>query len=97
MQTRSHSSNPYLDRQAKTKDMFRPVGITLAFGGGAFRYVAFERSASMSRNARIAFILDDYYGPIRRRIMLGMSTGQCQLSGLYAYNGPMLTTGFLPD
>lgn len=84
----------YLDRQAKARDMFRPDGITLDFGRGAFRYVAFERSASMSRNARISFIREDFYAPVRQRIMLGMAIGSCQLSKLYAYNGLMLTSGF---
>ncbi len=94
---RTYRQKKYLDRQAKARDMFRPQGITLDFGYGAYRYVAFERSASMSRNARIAFIREDFYEPIRKRIMLGMDIGLCQLSKLYAYNGLMLTSGTRVD
>ncbi|OGO90484.1 MAG: hypothetical protein A2Y17_12110 [Clostridiales bacterium GWF2_38_85] len=74
--------------------MFRPEGITLDFGKGAYRYVAFERSGSMSRNSRLSFIREDFYEPVRKRIMLNMNIGLCQLSKLYAYNGLMLTSGF---
>ncbi len=94
---RTYRQKKYQDRQAKARDMFRPEGITMDFGHGAYRYLAFERSASMSRNARIAFIREDYYEPIKRRIMLGMDIGLCQLSKLYAYNGLMLTSGSRVD
>ena len=40
-----------LERQRKAKDMFRPEGICLNFGSGEHRYLAFERSGSMSRQA----------------------------------------------
>ena len=43
-------------RQKKAESMFRPDGITLDFGGGTQRYLAFERSAGMSRNARLSFL-----------------------------------------
>jgi hypothetical protein len=66
----------------------------LDLGKGAYRYLAFERSGSMSRNSRLSFIREDFYEPVRRRIMLDMQIGMCQLSKLYAYNGLMLTSGF---
>ena len=84
----------YIDRQIQAESMFRPDGITLDFGKGAYKYLAFERSASMSRNSRLSFIREDFYEHVRRRIMLGMQIGMCQLSKLYAYNGLMLTSGF---
>jgi len=84
-------------RQQKAKDMFRPEGVTLDFGEGAHRYVAFERSASMSRNAQLSFIRADLYETVRRRIMLDIHVGKCQLSKLYAYNGLMLSGGMRVD
>lgn len=90
---RSYRQKKYLDRQQKAKDMFRPEGILLDLGIGPERYIAFERSASMSRNAHISFIRADLYERIKRRITLGMDIGICQLSKLYAYNGLMLTSG----
>ena len=80
-------------RKAKARDMFRPEGITLTIGSTPYRYVAFERSGNMSRNGRLSFIRADLYERVRRRIMLGMHIGQCQLSKLYAYNGLMMSTG----
>ena len=80
-------------RREKARDMFRPEGITLDFGSGPHRYVAFERSASMSRQSRLSFIREDLYGPIRQRIMLNMELRRCQLSKLYAYNGLMFSSG----
>ena len=77
--------------------MFRPEGITLDFGCGQHRYVAFERSASMSRRAMLSFIREDFYEPIRRRIMMDLIVGQCQLSKLYAYNGLMMSSGIRVD
>ncbi len=59
-------------RREKARDMFRPEGITLDFGSGPHRYVAFERSASMSRQSRLSFIRADLYEPMRQRIMLNM-------------------------
>ena len=77
--------------------MFRPEGIILDFGSGPYRYVAFERSASMSRRAMLSFIREDFYEPIRRRIMMDLTVGQCQLSKLYAYNGLMMSSGIRVD
>lgn len=90
---RDGSQPRYALRQKKAESMFRPEGITLDFGSGKQTYVAFERSASMSRNARLSFIRKDLYEPVRRRIMMDMDIGLCQLSKLYAYNGLMLSGG----
>ena len=62
--------------------MFRPEEIWLDFGKGAKRYLAFERSARMSRESRLSFIREDFYEPVRERMMLGMKIGICQLSKL---------------
>ncbi|MBR1532589.1 MAG: hypothetical protein IJ643_11075 [Eubacterium sp.] len=94
---RQPTQKKYIDWQKMAEDMFRPEGITLDFGYGYDRYIAFERSASMSRNARLSFIREDLYEPVRKRIMLDMQIGKCQLSKLYAYNGLMLTDGFRTD
>lgn len=91
---RKPTQKKYIDWQKQTEDMFRPRGITLDLGYGEFDYVPFERSGSMSRNARLSFIRSDFYEPVRKRIMLDMKVGKCQLSKLYAYNGLMLTDGF---
>lgn len=80
-------------RQKKAESMFRPEGITLDFGHGSHRYLAFERSGSMSRESRLSFIREDFYEPIRKRIMLDLEIKSCQLSKLYAYNGLMLSSG----
>lgn len=82
-----------LEQQQKAECMFRPEGIFIDFGKGLRRYLAFERSASMSRNSTICFVREDMYEPLRERIMLGMKIGNCQLSKLYAYNALMLTSG----
>ena len=50
-----------LEAQEKAEYMFRPEGIHLHFGRGESRYLAFERSASMSRNSRISFVREDVY------------------------------------
>ena len=84
-------------RREKARDMFRPEGITLDFGSGPCCYVAFERSASMSRQSRLSFIRADLYEPMRRRIMLDMELDRCQLSKLYAYNGLLFSTGVRVD
>ena len=81
------------DRQKKAETMFRPEGVTLDFGTGAHRYLAFERSGNMSRNTRLSFIREDFYEPVRRRIMMDWTVGDCQLSKLYAYNGLMFSGG----
>ena len=80
-------------RQKKAESMFRPEGISLDFGHGSHRYLAFERSGSMSRESRLSFIREDFYEPIRKRIMLDLEIKSCQLSKLYAYNGLMLSSG----
>lgn len=80
-------------RQEKARAMFRPEGVGVDFGSGPCRYVAFERSGSMSHQARLSFIRADLYDAVRRRVMLGMDIDQCQLSKLYAYNGLMLSSG----
>lgn len=80
-------------RQKKAEAMFRRSGITLDFGHGSHRYFAFERSGSMSRKSVLSFIREDFYEPIRKRIMLDLESKSCQLSKLYAYNGLMLSSG----
>lgn len=84
-------------RQEKARDMFRPEGVCLDFGSGQHRYLAFERSGSMSRQAKLSFLREDVYGQVRRRIQMGMDIGDCQLSKLYAYNGLMLSGGVRVD
>ncbi len=73
--------------------LFRPEGIELSFADGSFRFVAFERSASMSRKNMLSFVRADLYEPLWERMTLGMKIGECQLSKLYAYNGLMFTSG----
>lgn len=51
----------------------------------------------MSRQARLSFIREDFYDAVRRRIMMDMTIGDCQLSKLYAYNGLMLSSGVRID
>ena len=86
-------SRRQVDRQKKAESLFRPEGVTLNFGAGVHTYVAFERSGSMSRQARLSFIRSDLYEEVRKRIMLDMAVSRCQLSKLYAYNGLMLSSG----
>ena len=90
---RSAANKKQRVRQEKARAMFRPEGVGLDFGSGPHRYVAFERSGSMSRQARLSFIRADLYDAVRQRIMLGMDIDRCQLSKLYAYNGLMLSSG----
>ena len=94
---RSGARKKHLIRQEKAKALFRPEGVSLDFGSGAHRYLAFERSGSMSRQARLAFIREDFYDTVCRRIMMDMTIGDCQLSKLYAYNGLMLSSGIRID
>ena len=82
-----------LDYQNIAEYMFRPEGIILNFGKEDKRYIAFERSASMSRANQLSFIKADVYEPLRERMMLGMNIGKCQLSKLYAYNALLFTSG----
>lgn len=86
-----------LERQQKARDMFRSAGVELDFGTGPKQYVAFERSNSMSRHARLTFIDLYLYNRVRDRIMLDMEVSNCQLSKLYAYNGLMLSSGVRID
>ena len=79
--------------QALAEALFRPEGVTMDLGDGPRQYAAFERSNSMSRQGRLSFLRADLWEPVRRRIMLDLELGQCQLSKLYAYNGLMLSTG----
>ena len=81
--------------QRKAEYLFRPEGIEIVLDERypARRYIAFERSASMSRHNVLSFVREDVYEPIRERMMLGMKIGDCQLSKLYAYNGLMFTGG----
>lgn len=94
---RSGVRKKHLIRQEKARALFRPEGVSLDFGSGAHRYLAFERSGSMSRQARLSFIREDFYDAVRRRIMMDMTIGDCQLSKLYAYNGLMLSSGVRID
>ena len=78
------NSPKMMERQKKAEAMFRPEGVTLDFGNGAHRYLSFERSGSMSRQAKLSFIRADVHDEVRRRIMMDMVVGDCQLSKLYA-------------
>lgn len=82
-----------LEAQKKAEYMFRPEGISIFFGKQEYRYIAFERSASMSRHSRLSFVREDIYKALRERMMLGMNIGQCQLSKLFAYNALLFTDG----
>ena len=79
--------------QKKTEAMFSPEGITLNFGQGDARYLAFERSGSMSRSAVLSFVRADIYEELSRRMTVGMTLGISQLSKLYAYNGLLFSSG----
>ena len=82
---RSPASPRVARLQALAEAMFRPEGVTLDLGDGPRQYAAFERSNSMSRMGRLSFIRTDLWETVRRRIMLDLELGQCQLSKLYAY------------
>ena len=90
---RSPASPRVARLQTLAETMFRPEGVTLDLGDGPRQYAAFERSNSMSRQGRLSFLRTDLWETVRRRIMLDLELGQCQLSKLYAYNGLMLSTG----
>ena len=81
--------------QKKAEYLFRPEGIEIVLDERypARRYIAFERSASMSRHNVLSFVREDVYEPLKERMTLGMKIGNCQLSKLYAYNGLMFTGG----
>ena len=82
-----------LEWQRKAERLFRPEGFPVDLGHGERTYLAFERSASMSRANRLAFVRADFYEPLRERMTLGMEIGLCQLSKLYAYNALLFTGG----
>ena len=82
-----------LELQKKAERLFRPEGFALDFGNGPRQYIAFERSANMSRENRLSFVREDVYEKLRERMMLGMDIGVCQLSKLYAYNALLYTDG----
>lgn len=82
-----------LEYQQIAEYMFKPEGITLNFGKEDKQYIAFERSASMSRESKLSFVRADVYDDLRERMMLGMNIGRCQLSKLYAYNALLFTSG----
>lgn len=82
------------EQQEIAAHMFQEEGVEIYKRQGSCRYVAFERSASMSRNNVLAFVREEVFEPLRKRMMLGMDIGRCQLSKLYAYNGLMFTNGF---
>lgn len=94
---RSDVRRRQLLRQQKARDMFRLEGVCLDFGSGQHRYLAFERSGSMSRQSKLSFLRADVYDRVRRRIQMDMTIGECQLSKLYAYNGLMLSGGVRVD
>ena len=83
--------------EAVQTSIWNGKGITLDFGSGEQHYRAFERSGSMSRQAKLSFIRADLYDQVRRRIMMDMTVTQCKLSQLYAYNGLMLSGGIRID
>lgn len=92
------ASHPYYAQlQEKAAALFTNRGVEIDFGNGMHKYVAFERSASMSRNAVLSFIREDFYFKATERIRLGMNITKCQLSKLYAYNGLMLSGGIRVD
>lgn len=78
------SAVPYY-AQLQKKAESHAAGASIDFGSGMCRYVAFERSASMSRNAVLSFIREDFYDKVTERIRRDMDISMCQLSKLYAY------------
>ena len=90
---RSPASPRVARLQTLAEALFRPEGVTLDLGDGPRQYVAFERSNSMSRMGRLSFLRADLWKTVRRRIMLDLELGRCQLSKLYAYTGLMLSSG----
>ena len=80
-------------RQKKAESLFRPEGISLDFGTGSKNYIAFERSASMSRKARLSFVRADIFNLLLLAITMNLPIKNCELSKLYAYNGLMFSSG----
>ena len=79
-----------IELQDAAQCLFRPEGFRMDLGSGWHRYIAFERSSSMSKDSVLSFIRADLYEPLKERIQLGMHIGNCKLAKLYAYNGLML-------
>ena len=90
---RTSASTYYTLLRRKAEAMFSLNGVMIDFGNGAHRYLAFERSQSMSREGVLTFIREDTIDAVNERIMLGMKVGRCQLSKLYAYKGLMFSDG----
>ena len=86
-----------LRRQEQAKALFCPEGVRMNLGSGWFRYVAFERSANMSRHSELSFVRADVFAPLKQRMQLGMEIGICELSKLYAYNGLLFTSAERKD
>ena len=66
------SNKKRLELAEMTESFFRPEGLVINYGRGDNRYVAFERSANMSRDCRLAFVREDVYAPLKERMQLGM-------------------------
>ncbi len=94
---RTSASSYYTLLRRKAETLFRPEGVMIDFGSGSRRYLAFERSQSMSREGVLTFIREDVFDAVNERIMLGMKVGRCQLSKLYAYKGLMFSDGVRID
>lgn len=94
---RTSASSYYTLLRRKVEALFRPEGISVDFGSGSHRYLAFERSQSMSREGVLTFIREDVFDAVNERIMLDMKVGHCQLSKLYAYKGLMFSDGVRID
>lgn len=84
-------------RSKKAESIFRPDGVVLDFGNGPQRFHAFERSASMSRQAKLSFINEKYVMQLKKRATLDLKLKECQLSKLYAYNGLLYSSGNRAD
>ena len=56
--------------QDRAEWLFRPEGILVDFGKETHRFVAFERSASMSRENKLSFLRADLFAPMWERITL---------------------------
>ena len=84
-------------RTARLQWLFDPKnGIRLTCGDGKERvFVPFDKSASMARSSRIAFISADLKKTLERRLLLDIDFSAIQLipSKYYAYRGLYLSTG----
>lgn len=61
--------------QKRAEWMFRPEGIPMNLKPRFYDYVAFERSASMSRSSKLCFVRKDIFEVLSERMMLGMTIG----------------------